>query len=203
MTEYGFIIDLEKCVGCHGCSMACKQANGTPKGVTRSRVDRSYEGEYPNTKRVITPMLCMLCGDPACVPACPTGASSVNEDGIVVIDKDVCIGCQKCMEACPYGARYYIASDEGYFGDQLNEYESVVYSEKNMKANTVDKCDFCIGHSDDGKPDPVCVKACMAEARTFGPLDEIKATVEEQGGAPLAADVDTDPRVYYIPVVQA
>ena len=202
MTEYGFIIDLKKCVGCHGCSVACKQANGTPKGVTRSRVERSYEGAYPDTKRIITPMLCMLCGNPACVEVCPTGASSVTEDGIVVIDKETCIGCKSCMDACPYGARYYIENDEGYYGD-LTTYEDAVYAERNMVAGKVDKCDFCIGHSEDGKPDPVCVKACMVEARYFGPLDEVRATVEAEGGMPLKADVDTDPRVYYLPATQA
>lgn len=203
MTEYGFLIDLEKCVGCHGCSVACKQANGTPQGVTRSRVERSYEGSYPKPKRIITPMLCMLCGNPACVEVCPTGASSIREeDGIVVINKEECIGCKSCIEACPYGARYHIEEIAGYYGE-LNEYEAYKYEKAGMIANTVDKCDFCIGHSADGTPNPVCVQACMAEARVFGPLDEIKKMAEERGGAPLNADSGTDPRVYYLPVVEA
>ena len=64
---YGFVIDLEKCVGCHGCSVACKGANGTPPTVTRSRVDRGTEGSYPNAVRTIRPMLCMMCENPPCV----------------------------------------------------------------------------------------------------------------------------------------
>lgn len=200
---YGFIIDLEKCVGCHGCSVACKAANGTPPGVTRSRVDRAFEGTYPDTKRIIRPMLCMLCENPACVPVCPTGASAVNEDGIVTIDKEACIGCKSCMDACPYGARYFIESADGYFGAELNEYEALVYEKAQMKAKTVDKCDFCIGHSGDGKPDPVCVKACMVEARIFGDLDEIKAQAEKEGGEAYMADSGTKPNVYYLPVVDA
>lgn len=203
-VQYGFLIDLEKCVGCHGCSVACKQANGTPPGDTRSKVLRSYEGEYPNTKRSIRPMLCMMCSNPACVPVCPTGATSIREeDGIVVIDKEKCIGCQSCMKACPYGARYYIADGDGYFGSDLNEYEATVYDAKQMLPKTVDKCDFCIGHSDDGKPDPVCVKACFTEARKFGPIEEIKAEVEKRGGSVLNPEAGTEPNVYYLPVVEA
>lgn len=202
MTTYGFIIDLEKCVGCHGCSMACKQANGTPPTVTRSRVVRSYEGTYPDAVRNIRPMLCMMCGSPSCVAACPTGASSVNDDGIVVIDKEQCTGCKTCMEACPYDARYYIEDITGYYGD-LTEYESAVYERKGMVANTVDKCDFCISHSEDGTPAPVCVQACMTEARIFGPLDEIMPLVEERGGDVYLPETGNDPHVFYLPVMKA
>ena len=125
---YGFVIDLEKCVGCHGCSVACKGANGTPPTVTRSRVDRGTEGSYPNAVRTIRPMLCMMCENPPCVAVCPQGATTIrDEDGIVVIDKEKCIGCKSCMEACPYGARYLVQSEDGYFGSELNEYESVAY----------------------------------------------------------------------------
>ena len=89
---YGFVIDLEKCVGCHGCSVACKGANGTPPTVTRSRVDRGTEGSYPNAVRTIRPMLCMMCENPPCVAVCPQGATTIrDEDGIVVIDKEKCI----------------------------------------------------------------------------------------------------------------
>lgn len=200
---YGFIIDLEKCVGCHGCSVACKAANGTPPTVTRSKVVRETEGTYPHAVRVIRPMLCMLCENPACVAACTTGASSINDDGIVVINKEECIGCKSCIEACPYGARYYIEDEAGYFGEELNEYESVAYVKNGMVAKTVDKCDFCIGHSEDGKPDPVCVKACMAEARIFGELEEIKKLAEKRGGKPYLEEEGTQPHVYYLPAIRA
>lgn len=196
---YGFVIDLEKCVGCHGCSVACKEANGTPVGVTRSRVVRGTEGTYPNAKRTITPTLCMMCENPPCVEACPTGASSIGDDGIVRIDKSECIGCKKCMDACPYGARYFVESTaEGYFGAELNEYEQVAYAVQ--VEGTVDKCDFCTARNG-GTPDPACVKACMTEARWFGDLDEAKKRAEGRGGAPLAPEAGTSPRVYYLPRV--
>ncbi|NHM15403.1 4Fe-4S dicluster domain-containing protein [Eggerthellaceae bacterium zg-887] len=196
---YGFLIDLKKCVGCHGCSVACKAANGTPVGVTRSKVLREFEGTYPNTKRVIRPILCMLCSKPSCVEACPTGASFVNDEGIVQINKQECIGCQTCMSACPYGARYYVENDDGYFGAELNDYEELAYDANGMVSGTVDKCDFCIGHSEDGKPDPVCVKACMTEARVFGDLAEIQALAQKRGGEVWMPDAGTEPNVYYLP----
>lgn len=202
MTQYGFVIDLEKCVGCNGCTMACKEANGTPPKVTRAKVERGSEGTYPDAIRTIRPVLCMMCENPACVSVCPVGATyQREEDGIVVIDKDKCIGCQACVEACPYGARYYIENSDGYFGSELTDYEEVVYA--TMKPNTVDKCDFCISHSGDGNPDPVCVKACMAEARFFGELDGIKKMVADRGGDVYKSEAGTSPRVYYLPVVDA
>lgn len=201
--DYGFAIDLEKCVGCHGCSVACKQANGTRPGVMRSHVERGTEGTYPNAERVIRPMLCMLCEKPPCVAVCPTKASVIrDEDGIVVIDEEECIGCGTCVEACPYGARFLIENvEDGYFGSGFNEYEAAVYVDVPEKC--ADKCDFCIGHSKDGIPDPVCVKACMAEARFFGPLDDIKKMAAERGGDVYLPEEGTSPRVFYLPVVKA
>mgnify|MGYP000432421912 CR=1 FL=1 len=199
---YGMLIDLKKCVGCHACAVACKEAHGTPPGITRSHVKREFEGEYPDATMHIVPMLCMHCENPPCVEACPTeGATYKREDGIVVVDKEKCIGCKSCMEACPYGARYLVQSEDGYFGSELNEYESVAY--ENMPKMTVDKCDFCIEHSGDGKPDPVCVKACMAEARLFGDLDEMKKLVAERGGEAYLPEEGTEPRVFYLPTITA
>lgn len=200
MAEYGFIIDLEKCVGCHGCSMACKQANGTPPKVTRSHVVRAYEGTYPDTVRIIRPMLCMMCAKPTCVAACSTGASYIDENGIVLIDKEKCDGCGACIEACPYDARYMI--EEGTYYSEPTEYESVIYSQKGMVAGTVDKCDFCIGHNGDGTPNPVCVQACMTEARIFGPLEDIKKMVADRGGDVYMPETGNEPRVYYLPVMK-
>ena len=201
--DYGFVIDLEKCVGCHGCSVACKQANGTPPGVTRSHVERGSEGTYPNAVRTIRPMLCMMCENPSCVEACPQEGATYRreEDGIVVIDKEKCIGCKLCVEACPYGARYAVEDKRGYFGDELNEYEQVAYAD--MPEKCFDKCDLCVKYREAGNDQPACVRACMAEARVFGDLDEIKKMVEKRGGDVYLPESGNSPRVFYLPVVKA
>lgn len=195
---YGMLIDLKKCVGCHACSMACKEAHGTPPGVTRSHVERVEEGSYPNTKKVPTPMLCMHCENAACVEVCPTGASVKREDGIVTVDKDMCIGCKSCMSACPYGARYYREDEAGYFGETLNEYEELMYPV--MPKGTVDKCTFCAERIDAGKGEmQACVAACPAGARLFGDLEDIKAQAEAAGGYQLLPEEGTNPSVWYLP----
>ena len=201
VPHWGMVIDLAKCVGCDSCTVACKAENRTPPGVTYNVVLEQETGAYPNVRIEAIPRPCMQCENPACVSVCPVSATYRGDDGIVVIDKEKCIGCKSCMEACPYGARYLVQSEDGYFGAELNEYESVAY--ENMPKMTVDKCDFCIEHSGDGKPDPVCVKACMAEARLFGDLDEMKKLVAERGGEAYLPEEGTEPRVFYLPTITA
>lgn len=195
---YGMLIDLKKCIGCHACATACKGAHGTPPTVKRSWVVREFDGAYPEVRRAITPMLCMQCENPACVEACPTeGATFKREDGIVVIDKEKCIGCKTCMSACPYGARGIWEEDGGYFGEELNEYETVMYAE--MPKGTMDKCTFCAERIDGNGATQACVAACPAGARTFGELDEIKKQAEAADGFQLLPEEGTNPSVWYIP----
>lgn len=195
---YGMLIDLKKCIGCHACAVACKEAHGTPPAVTRAHVQKEYEGAYPNTVMNIVPMLCMHCENPPCVEACAVeGATYKRDDGIVVIDKEKCIGCKACIAACPYGARYYCESEQGYFGD-LNEYEEVMYAA--MPQGTVDKCTFCAERIDAGGNQPqACVAACVAGARVFGDLDTLKKQAEEGDGYQLLPDEGTNPSVWYLP----
>lgn len=138
---YGMLIDLKKCIGCHACSVACKEAHGTRPGVRRSRVERTFEGAYPAVRKTAVPMLCMHCENAPCVEVCPQDATYKREDGIVVVDKDKCIGCGACQTACPYDARHLAASEDGYFGSELNECETVMHEA--VSPMTIDKCTFC------------------------------------------------------------
>lgn len=197
--SYSMVIDLKRCVGCNACSTICKAENGTPPGVTRSKVMRKEIGKYPDVRRLSLPMLCMHCENPPCVDVCPSGATYKRpEDGIVVVDKDVCIGCRACITACPYGARYTSHSDVGYFGEQLTPYEEVKYQD--MPAGVTDKCDFCLssGRLERGEK-PACVENCIAEARFFGTKEEMAKLVAERKGFQLRPELGTDPQVYYLP----
>lgn len=196
---YGMLIDLKKCVGCHACAVACKEAHGTRPGVTRSHVERTFEGTYPEVRKDIVPMLCMHCENAPCIEACAVeGATFKRDDGIVVIDKEKCIGCKACIAACPYGSRYYIETEDGYFGAELNEYESVMYEV--MPQGSVDKCTFCVERIDAGNNESqACVAACPAQARVFGDLETLRKQAEEAGGYQLLPDEGTNPSVWYLP----
>ena len=96
---YGMLIDLKKCVGCH----ARRRAKGTwnPSGVTRSRVERSFEGTYPDVRKTILPVLCNHCENAPCVEACPSGATTKREDGIVVIDRKCASAARRVFLRAP------------------------------------------------------------------------------------------------------
>ncbi len=167
MTHYAIATDLNRCVGCLACSVACKALNGVPVGnfwnkTLRIGPNPKSEGDvFPNVEMYFLTVQCQHCKNPACVQVCPTEASHVLEDGTVQIDKSKCIGCQFCAMACPYGVRY------------LNEEERVV-----------EKCTLCEQRISQGEL-PACVAQCGGRARFFGDLDEGVNSFE----APWVVDV--------------
>ena len=123
--KWGMVIDLKRCIGCYGCQLACKAEHGTPPGVYYARVLKSEEGQYPTVRNLFLPVLCNHCEDPPCVEACPTGASfKWEEDGIVDIDYDLCVGCRSCMMACPYTNRYFNDQPAHYHPQGATPYEA-------------------------------------------------------------------------------
>ena len=175
MAKLGMIIDLKRCYGCYACVMACKAENFTPPGVFWARLLKGETGEYPNTVRQALPVLCMQCEDPSCLSVCPTKATYQDDDGVVKVDQDKCIGCAYCAMACPYGARYKVEEWKSYFpeGLPLPEYEKFAKQcwEAKSGVGVSTKCDFCDTRRKDGK-EPACVRACPANARTLGDLED-------------------------------
>jgi Fe-S-cluster-containing dehydrogenase component len=180
MTRMAMVIDLDACVGCHACAAVCKQENNIELGSFWSNVlDIGPTGKFPDVEMYFLPVLCQQCDDPACVAACPTGASYKRKDGIILVDNDRCIGCQYCVMACPYGMRCY-----------------------NHEAGVVEKCTLC-AHRVDAEDKPACVKTCPAKARLFGDMDDPNSEVSHKiRGAGEAVhrlvDVGNHPCVAYI-----
>jgi anaerobic dimethyl sulfoxide reductase subunit B (iron-sulfur subunit) len=150
--QLGFVHNNVDCIGCRACEIACKDKNGLPAGPRFRRVMYIEGGHYPDVYAYKVNMSCNHCAEPACLPACPTGAIWKREkDGIVDIDSTLCIGCRRCEAACPYGAPQYDPESE-----------------------TVGKCNMCVDEIDAGRK-PYCVMACMMRVLDIGPIDQILA----------------------------
>lgn len=219
--KLGLVIDLDTCVGCHGCATACKQWNSSgtigpltdvlaydenPDGAWLNRI-RTYEvepldvepasqpkvlplnvesGAAPSASSTVHfPMSCLHCEKADCVTVCPTGASyKREEDGIVLVDQDKCMGCNLCAWACPYGAR------------ELDQAQGV------MK-----KCTLCIDRIyDQALPEaerqPACVLTCPTKSRVFGDFDDpdsdVSRALANRNGVDLMPELGYEPTNKYL-----
>lgn len=200
-TLYGFGVQVNKCIGCNRCVVACKTENHVPKdpfffrtwveeyiidndgdvfvqtvGIKTGRGLESFE-EKNMLRSFFVPKLCNQCKNPPCVQVCPVGATFQTEDGVVLVNKDTCVGCRYCIQACPYGARYL-----------------------HPDTHTADKCTFCYHRVKKGLL-PACVEVCPTQARLFGDLNS--------GASPLTRlkrmnkihvlkpGLNTEPKVFY------
>ena len=154
MSQLGFYFNEAACSGCRACQVACKDRNDLPVGVAFRKVTSYQSGTYPNGRIYHHSSTCNHCVNPACVANCPTGAMQKAEDGTVVHDDALCIGCENCVRACPYTVPVLL-EDKGIVG----------------------KCDSCKAQRDAGH-NPVCVDACIMRALDFGEIDQL---VEKYG----------------------
>ncbi len=107
MARYGYVVDLNRCMGCRACVEACKVENNTGQGIFWMHMFKFEEGKYPSVNVTFMPRPCMHCDNAPCVKVCPTGARFKREDGFVLTDFERCIGCRYCEVACPYGVNYF------------------------------------------------------------------------------------------------
>ena len=148
--QMGFVHNNVDCIGCRACEMACKDKNGLAPGPRFRRVQYIEGGTFPEVFAFKINMSCNHCAEPACLPACPTGAIFKRQDnGVVDIDSTLCIGCRKCEAACPFGAPQFDVAE-----------------------NVVKKCNMCIDELEAGRK-PYCVAACMMRVLDVGPIDQI------------------------------
>lgn len=210
MAKWGMVIDLFRCVGCHGCTYACKAENNTGVGVFWARVLDYEVGTYPNVTRSFLPMLCMNCENAPCETDCPSGATYRRPDSIVAVDTSKCTGCKTCILACPYDSRF-LNSEESYLDPAASLRDRRRASTR--KPGTVEKCSFCKERIDwglarglapgrDWDATPACVNACPTNARVFGDLNDpdsqVSKLVASRKAEPLHPELGTKPSVYYI-----
>lgn len=196
----GMVIDLKRCVGCNACTLACKQEHGTPAEMHFARVVTHEVGTYPTSTRTFLPVLCNHCRDAPCAQVCPTGATYIRPDGIVMVENKKCVGCRACAVACPYMNRHFIA--EGMLQDgrgHLSPFELVKFAE--FEEGTMSKCTLCAHRVDEGL-EPACVVTCPTECRIFGDLDDengrLQQLIRERNGSVLLPECNTRPSVYYL-----
>ncbi len=176
-VRWGKVLDNERCIACHACTVACKAEHLVPVGVTRTYVKQVDAGVFPTARRHFQVTRCNQCDEPPCVEACPVTAMFQRPDGIVDFDRDVCIGCKACIAACPYDAIYL-----------------------NPDHHSAEKCNFCAHRIDQGLT-PACVAVCPTQAIVIGDLNDpaspVSAIVARDTVAVRRPEAGTRPKVFY------
>lgn len=159
--QLAFYFDSSACIGCKACQVACQDKNNLSADIMWRRVFRYGGGNWVQTSssvavpnnlfRYFVSISCQHCQNPACVDVCPTTAMHKDENGVVSVESEKCIGCRYCEWACPYGAPHF---DES--------------------VGIMTKCNFCQDLLAEGGA-PACVDACVMRALDFGELEELKA----------------------------
>jgi len=216
-------VDLDRCTGCEACVTACHAENNIPTaGAAQAergrakhwiRVERYWEGEFPDVHVKFRPVLCQQCDNAPCEPVCPTYASHHTEEGLNAQVYNRCFGTRYCANACFYNVRFFNWANpewEKPLHLQLNPDVSV------REAGVMEKCTFCIQRINKGKIDaeaedrplkdgdiqPACVQSCTANALVFGDLDDPESAVsrlaQSPRGSKLLEDMGAKPKITYL-----
>lgn len=176
--RYGFVIDQNRCIGCHACTVACKDEHEVPIGVNRTWVKYIEKGVFPATRRHFAVLRCNHCDDAPCVEICPTVALYRSPNGIVDFDNERCIGCKSCMQACPYDALYI-----------------------DPNRNTAAKCNFCAHRLELGLQ-PACEVVCPTQAILSGDIDDpaskIAQVIATEKVSVRKPYKGTNPKLFYV-----
>jgi molybdopterin-containing oxidoreductase family iron-sulfur binding subunit len=215
-VEFAYALDISRCIGCRRCVYACVEENNQSRdpqvhwirvlsmeqggGVNLSESDPYYDPEtVPEEGHFYVPVQCQQCRNAPCTKVCPTGATWMEADGIVVIDYDWCIGCRYCMAACPYGARHFNWGEPQMPVEELNT-DTHYLGNRPRPKGVVEKCTFCIQRTREGRY-PACVEVCPVGARKFGnlldPESEIRYILENKRVLILKEELHTLPKFFY------
>ncbi len=221
--RWGMVIDLDRCTGCEACVVACRAENNVATvGETEAargramhwiRVERYWEGEFPDARVKFRPVLCQQCDAAPCEPVCPTYASYHTSEGLNGQVYNRCIGTRYCANACPYNVRFFNFFNpiwEKPLHLQLNPDVSV------REVGVMEKCTFCVQRIKaaeiqaeaekrelkDGEFNPACVQSCPTRAMVFGdlndPTSEVSRLARSSRGSKLLEELGTLPKVTYL-----
>jgi Fe-S-cluster-containing dehydrogenase component len=213
---FGYGLDLSRCIGCRRCVYGCVEENNCSRdpqlhlirvlemskeeGVNLHEANAYYDPEeVPREGHFYMPVACQQCRNPQCTTVCPVGATWTDQDGIVLVDYDWCIGCRCCMSACPYGARHFNWATPTIDPEEYNP-ETHVLGNRVRPVGVVEKCTFCVKRVRNGRY-PACVEVCPVGARKFGnlldPESEIRYVLENKRVLVFKEELNTQPKFYY------
>jgi len=228
--SWGMVVDVDRCTGCQACVVACQSENNIPineeehfnqrRAIQWIRIERYWEGEFPNVKARFIPLLCQHCDNAPCEPVCPVFATYHNDEGLNVQVYNRCIGTRFCANNCPYHARFFNFWEPAWpetLKNQLNPDVTV------RSRGIMEKCTFCVQRirrssreagaegkeAEDGDRglNPACANACPTQALTFGDfkdsnseVSKIKEKESQEGGRAygLMENLGTDPSIVYL-----
>ncbi len=221
--QWAMVIDLDRCTGCEACVVACRVENNIPnvgpeeaakgRSINWIRVERYFEGEFPDVKVKFMPVLCQHCEEAPCEPVCPVYATYRTDEGLNAQVYNRCVGTRYCANNCPYTVRFFNFFDPVWDAPL----EKALNPEVSVRTRGVmEKCTFCIQRihkgedkaKDEGRPvrdgdvTPACVQTCQTKAMYFGniadPESEVSRLSKSNRATRLLEDLGTKPRVIYL-----
>jgi len=217
--KWSMVIDLDKCTGCQACVVACQSENNVPINLESAflesrviewiRIERYWEGEFPNVKARFIPVLCQHCDNAPCEPVCPVYATYHNNEGLNVQVYNRCVGTRYCGNNCPYHARSFNYWQPTWPEELHNQLDPDVTV---RTRGVMEKCSFCVQRIrratrgkksvPDGAFDPACVQACPADAMTFGNINNEESAVakkaKDERSFRVFEGLGTSPAVFYL-----
>ena len=223
MTRWGMVFDTDRCTGCGACVVACHAENNIQtvgedearKGRSMHwlRIERHYEGTFPDVKVRFTPVLCQHCAAAPCEPVCPVYATYRTPEGLNAMVYSRCIGTRYCATNCPYTVRVF----NWHGGEWPEPLERQLNPDVSVRpAGVMEKCTFCVQRIQDaqdvakdddrdvrdGEIQTACAQSCPAQAIVFGDLEEPASRVallaRSERSSQLLEDLGTHPSVFYL-----
>lgn len=213
-VQFGYALNLSICIGCRRCAEACHVENNHDRASHNSYIrvlemtqgsidleqgDATYTHAVPAPGKYYMPIQCQHCDNPPCTKVCPVEATWKEDDGIVVVDYDWCIGCRYCEAACPYHARRFNWQAPEIPAEEINPVQAYL-SNRIRPQGVMEKCTFCLHRTRQGRL-PACLEACPTGARVFGDLadpdSEIRWILANKRVFVLKEELGTKPRFFY------